>query len=138
MTTESPGAAGPKMVTALGRVRGLGSARAGATHWWHERLTSVSTLLLLIWFFVSLARLPDFHHQTVSEWLAAPLAAVPMLLLIVSVFWHLAAGLRVVVEDYVHEEGSKLFWLVLINFASLFGAALSLFAVAKIAFGGGS
>jgi succinate dehydrogenase / fumarate reductase membrane anchor subunit len=127
-----------KMETPLGRVRGLGSARSGATHWWHERLTSVSTLLLLVWFFVSLLRLPDFSYATMTQWLAAPLAAVPMLLLIVSVFWHLASGLRVVVEDYVHEEGGKLFWLVAINFASLFGAALSIFAVLRIAFGGAS
>ena len=127
-----------KMETPLGRVRGLGSARHGATHWWHERLTSVASLILLVWFFVSLLRLPDFQYQTVREWLGAPLAAVPMLLLIVTIFWHLAAGLRVVVEDYVHEEGSKLFWLVLINFASLFGAGLCLFAVAKLAFGGGA
>jgi succinate dehydrogenase / fumarate reductase membrane anchor subunit len=131
MKTENPG-----MRTSLGRVRGLGSARSGATHWWHERLTSVSTLILLVWFFVSLLRLPDFSYATVTQWLAAPLAAVPMLLLILSVFWHLASGLRVVVEDYVHEEGGKLFWLVAINFASLFAAALSIFAVLRIAFGG--
>ena len=131
MKTENPG-----MRTSLGRVRGLGSARSGATHWWHERLTSVSTLILLVWFFVSLLRLPDFSYATVTQWLAAPLAAVPMLLLILSVFWHLAAGLRVVVEDYVHEEGGKLFWLVAINFASLFAAALSIFAVLRIALGG--
>ena len=131
MKTDTPG-----MRTSLGRVRGLGSARSGATHWWHERLTSVSTLILLVWFFVSLIRLPDFSFATLTQWLAAPLAAVPMLLLILSVFWHLASGLRVVVEDYVHEEGGKLFWLVAINFASLFAAALSLFAVLRIAFGG--
>ena len=131
MTMETP-----RMKTPLGRVRGLGSARSGATHWWHERLTSVASLILLVWFFVSLLRLPDFSHQTLTEWLAAPLAAVPMLLLIVSVFWHLSSGLRVVVEDYVHEEGGKLFWLVAINFASLFGDALGIFAVLKIAFGG--
>ena len=132
MTTETP-----RLKTPLGRVRGLGSARSGAQHWWHERLTSVASLILLVWFFVSLLRLPDFQYQTMREWLSAPLAAVPMLLLIVTMFWHLAAGLRVVVEDYVHEEGSKLFWLVLINFASLFGAGLCLFAVAKLAFGSG-
>ena len=131
MKTDNPG-----MRTSLGRVRGLGSARFGATNWWHERLTSVSTLILLVWFFVSLLRLPDFSYATVTQWLAAPLVAVPMLLLILSVFWHLASGLRVVVEDYVHEEGGKLFWLVAINFASLFAAALSIFAVLRIAFGG--
>ena len=131
MTIETPG-----MRTSLGRVRGLGSARSGATHWWHERLTSVSTLILLVWFFVSLVRLPDLSYATVTQWLARPLAAVPMLLLILSIFWHLASGLRVVVEDYVHEEGGKLFWLVAINFACLFAAALSIFAVLRIAFGG--
>jgi succinate dehydrogenase / fumarate reductase membrane anchor subunit len=122
------------MRTSLGRVRGLGSARSGAIHWWHERLTSVSTLILLVWFFVSLLRMPDFSYATLTQWLATPLAAVPMLLLIVSVFWHLASGLRVVVEDYVHEEGGKLFWLVAINFLSLFAAGLSIFAVLRIAF----
>ena len=131
MTMEAP-----RMKTPLGRVRGLGSARSGAKHWWHERLTSVSTLILLVWFFVSLLRLPDFSYATLTQWLAQPLAAVPMLLLILSVFWHLSSGLRVVVEDYVHEEGGKLFWLVAINFASLFAAALSIFAVLRIAFGG--
>lgn len=133
MTIETP-----PMETALGRVRGLGSARSGARHWWHERLTSVASLVLLVWFFVSLLRLPDFSQATLTQWLAAPLVAVPMLLLIVTIFWHLAAGLRVVLEDYVHEEGSKLFWLVAINAACLFAAALSIFAVLKIAFGGGS
>ena len=89
----------PRMETPLGRVRGLGSARSGAKHWWHERLTSVSTLILLVWLAVSLLRLPDLGYRTLTEWLAAPLAAVPMLLLIVSIFWHLSSGLRVVVED---------------------------------------
>ena len=137
MTTEAELKTG-RLKTPLGRVRGLGSARSGAHHWWHERLTSLASLILLVWFFVSLLRLPDHGWQTVSEWLRAPLAAVPMLLLIVTVFWHLAAGLRVIVEDYVHTEGSKLFWIVLINFASLFAAGLCLFAVAKLALGGGA
>ncbi|HTU10237.1 MAG TPA: succinate dehydrogenase, hydrophobic membrane anchor protein [Allosphingosinicella sp.] len=131
MTTESP-----RMKTPLGKVRGLGSAKSGATHWWHERLSSVAALILLVWFFGSLLRLPNLRYETVAGWLATPLAAVPMLLLIVTVFWHLAAGLRVCVEDYVHEEGGKLFLLVAINFASLFGAGLCVFAVLKLAFGG--
>ena len=124
------------METPLRQARGLGSARKGAHHWWMERLTSVSTLLLFTWFVVSLWRLPAYDHNTIVQWLGNPLAAVPMLLLILSVFWHLSSGLRVVVEDYVHEEGGKLFWLVAINFACLFAAALSIFAVLRIAFGG--
>ncbi len=122
--------------TPIARARGLGSARSGAHHWWLERLTSVSTLILLVWLIVSLARLPSFGHGAVTLWLSSPLVAVPMLLLIVSAFWHLKLGLQIVVEDYVHEEGLRLFSVVLVNFFAIAGAALAIFAVLKIAFGG--
>ena len=93
------------METPLGRVRGLGSARSGAHHWWLERLTSLSTMILFVWFIVSLVRLPSIDHAIMVEWLSSPLASVPMALLVVSTFWHAKLGLIVVVEDYVHEEG---------------------------------
>ena len=121
--------------TPVGRVRGLGSAKSGAHHWWLERLTSVSTLILFIWFLVALLRLPALDHRTVTDWLSEPLAAVPMLLLIVSTFWHLKLGMQVVIEDYVHEEGLKLFSVTLLNFLTIGAAALAFFAVLKIAFG---
>jgi succinate dehydrogenase / fumarate reductase, membrane anchor subunit len=123
------------METPLARVRGLGSAREGGHHWWNERLTSVSTLLLFIWLLVSLLRLPVVDYRTVNEWLQQPLAAVPMLLLIVSTFWHLKLGMQVVIEDYVHEEGWKFLSILLLNFATVIGAAFALFAVLKIALG---
>ena len=125
-----------RMETPIARVRGLGSARSGAHHWWLERLTSVSTLLLFVWFVVSLLRLPSLDYSAVTEWLSAPLGAVPMLLLIVSTFWHLKLGLQVVIEDYVHEEGMKFFSITLLNFFTIALGALAFFAVLRIAFGG--
>jgi succinate dehydrogenase / fumarate reductase membrane anchor subunit len=74
----------------------------------------------------------------VTSWLSSPLAAVPMLLFIAVVFWHLKLGLQVVIEDYVHEEGLKLFSIVLLNFFAIAGAALAVFSVVRIAFAGGS
>jgi succinate dehydrogenase / fumarate reductase membrane anchor subunit len=123
--------------TAIGRVRGLGSARSGAHHWWVERLTSVATLLLFIWLLVSLLRLPTLDHEAITSWLSSPIAAVPMLLLIVSTFWHLKLGLQVVIEDYVHEEGWKFFSITLLNFFVIGAGALAFFSVLKIAFAGG-
>jgi succinate dehydrogenase / fumarate reductase membrane anchor subunit len=122
--------------TPLGKVRGLGSAKSGAEHWWKERLNSVSTLILSVWLLVSLLRLPDLSHETILAWLSSPLAAVPMLLFIVSTFHHLKLGMQVVIEDYVHEEGTKLFSIALLYFFAIGGGALAFFAVLKIAFGG--
>ncbi len=122
--------------SAIGRVRGLGSAKSGAHHWWLERLTSVSTLLLTIWLLVALLRLPNLDYETITGWLQSPLAAVPMLLFIVSTFWHSKLGLQVVIEDYVHEEGWKFFSITLLNFFIVALGATAFFSVLKIAFTG--
>ena len=125
----------PAAGTPLARVRGLGSAREGAEHWWHERLSSVACLLLYIWLLASLLRLPALDHRGVTEWLRQPAAAVPMLLLVLATFWHLHMGMKVVVEDYVHEEGNKFLCVLLLGLATVLGAAFALFAVLKVALG---
>ena len=117
-------------------VAGPPSAHEAAHHWGLERMLSVSTLLLFVWFLVSLWRLPGLDQQSVAEWLRNPLAAVPMLLLIVSTFWHLRLGLIVVVEDYVHEAGNHFACVAAINFASLFAAGLAVLSVLKLAVAG--
>lgn len=127
-----------RMETPIGRVRGLGSAKSGAHHWWLERLTSISTLVLFVWFLASIFRLPTLDHEAVVEWLESPIVAVPMLLLIVSTFWHLKLGLQVFIEDYVHEGGLKLFTITLLNFFVIALGALAFYSVLKIAFGGGA
>lgn len=125
---------GASSATPLARVRGLGSAREGGEHWWHERLSSVALLLLFVWLIVSLLRLPALDHRGVTEWLKAPLAAVPMLLFVLATFWHLRMGVKVAIEDYVHDEGNRFLSILLLDFAAIAGAAFGLFAVLRIAF----
>ena len=123
--------------TEIGRVRGLGSAKAGAHHWWIQRLTAGSNLLLMLWFLFSLLRLPHYDHATVIAWLSTPLAAVPMILLVASTFWHFRLGLQVVIEDSQHDE-SRVIALVVLNFYTVAMAAFAIFAILKIAFTGGA
>ena len=123
--------------TEIGRVRGLGSAKAGAHHWWMHRLTAGSNFLLMAWLLISLLRLPGFDYDTLVAWLSSPLAAVPMLLLVVSVFWHFRMGLQTVIEDYQHDE-SRVVALVLLNFYVIAMGAFAIFSILKIAFGGGA
>jgi succinate dehydrogenase / fumarate reductase membrane anchor subunit len=121
--------------TPLGKVRGLGSAREGGEHWLTERVTSIALLLLGTWLVASLLILPSFDARTIVEWLHAPSGAVPMALLIVIAFKHGLDGMKVVVDDYVDDEGGRFAWTTLLLFLAVGGAALALFALARIAFG---
>ena len=80
--------------------------------------------------------MPGLDYASVTGWLAQPVVAVPMMLMLVSIFWHLKLGLQVLIEDYVHDDGLKFFVLMLLNFYAVGGAAFGLFAIAKIAFTG--
>ena len=122
--------------TGIGRVRGLGSAKSGAHHWWHQRVTAAANVLLMIWFVVSLLRLPSFDYEVVAIWLSSPFVAVPMALLVLSVFYHFKLGLQEFIEDYVHDDALKVGALILLNFYTIGGGALALFAILKVGFGG--
>ena len=121
--------------SALAEARGLGSAREGGSHWGEERLTSLAAFALSVWLGVSLLRLPDFGHSTLSQWLGNPLAATPMLLFVYVLFRHIQMGLMVIVEDYAHSEGGRLFWRALIGFACAFAGVLAAVSVLKLAIG---
>lgn len=121
--------------TGLGQVRGLGSAKHGAGHWWLQRVTAAGNLVLVLWFIISLLRLPSTDYETVRGWLASPLAAVPMALLVINVFWHFRMGLQVVIEDYVH-GGMRVITLGLLHLWTFAMGAFALYAIFKIAFTG--
>ena len=121
--------------TELGRVRGLGSAKEGAHHWWNQRVTAGGNLILMLWFMLSIARLPAYDYATVHAWMASAWVAIPMLLLIVSVFWHFRLGLQVLIEDYQHGE-ARIVSLLALNFFVIATAAIAIFSILKIAFSG--
>ena len=120
--------------TELGRVRGLGSAHVGVDHWWHQRLTAGANLLLMAWLLISVARMGSYQFVMVHHWLGSAWHAVPMALLVLSVFWHARLGLQVVIEDYAHHEG-RVVLLVLLNIFVVALGATAVFAILKVALG---
>ena len=122
--------------TPIGRVRGLGSAHHGAHHWLVQRFTAIGNLVLMLFLAISLAMLPADDYATVTKWASQTLPATALALLIVSVFWHARLGLQVLVEDYVHDAGTKFGTLALLNLATIGGAAFGLVSIARIALGG--
>ena len=122
--------------TPLSRVRGLGAAREGTGHFWHQRLTAVSNIPLTLFFVGLIVALSDATYAEVRATLANPFIAVTMALALVSVLYHMKLGMQMVVEDYVHDELTKLVTLMLNIFFTLVVGAVSIFALLKIAFGG--
>jgi len=122
------------MTTEIGRVRGLGSAHAGAHHWWHHKITAGTNFLLLVWFLASIGMLPSYDHTTVRLWLSSAWAAVPMALLIASVFYHFRLGLQTVIEDYSHKE-NRFVLTILLNVFTAATAGVAIFSILKVAFG---
>lgn len=124
--------------TPLGKVRGLGSAREGGHHWLEERFTSVALVILSLWLIFSLVMLPDLSLDIVKEWLGSAWGAIPMALLVVAAFKHGLDGLKVVVDDYVHDEGTRIGLHYFLTMAAIAGASVALFALARIVFGAAS
>lgn len=121
--------------TELKKVRGLGSAKHGAHHWWDQRLSAIGNLILAIWFVASVARLPGYTPEILSAWLSSAWAAVPLILLTLSVLWHVRLGLQVVIEDYQHDE-SRVVLMLLLNLYVVALGGIALFAILKLAFTG--
>lgn len=121
--------------TPLGKVRGLGPAGHGGGHWLEERFTSVALVLLSFWLIFSLVMLPNFEFATLKEWLGSAWGAIPMALFVAAAFKHGHDGIRVVVDDYVHQEGTRIASHFALTMAAIGGASVALFALARIVFG---
>lgn len=123
--------------TAIGRVRGLGAAHEGANDWWHHKISAGSNLILVLWFILSIALLPAYDYETLRGWASQTSVAVPLILLVVSVFYHFHQGLTVVIEDYQHDE-TRFVLLLLLKYFTIATATLAIFSILKIAFNAGA
>jgi succinate dehydrogenase / fumarate reductase, membrane anchor subunit len=121
--------------TALGHVRGLGSSHGGTHHWLLQRFTAVGNLLLIGFLVISIILLPDMSYATVRGWLAQPVPATAVALIMVNTFWHARLGLQVMIEDYVDTPGNKFAAILALNVAVFGGAAFGLLSIARIALG---
>ncbi len=119
----------------LGRIEGLGTAKAGTSHFLHQRITAVALVPLSVWFAASALAYVGAERGAVGAFFAQPINAILMALFILAAVYHMSLGLQTIIEDYFHQEGLKLTLVILARFASWGVGAASLFALVKLALG---
>jgi succinate dehydrogenase / fumarate reductase membrane anchor subunit len=126
---------GTHIRTPLARVRGRGTARSGTSHFWHQRVTAVANVPLTIATVTILIILLGRNQAAAAQILGSPAIAIIMLLFILSITTHMRIGMAVVIEDYVHDESTKLTLLMANTFFTIAVGLASVYGILKLSFG---
>jgi succinate dehydrogenase membrane anchor subunit len=127
---------GVMMRSALGRVRGLGTARHGRADWWGQRLTAAALVPLSAWFVIALLAHAGADAHAMTGWVERPWNSVLLLALLIALFRHLQLGLQAVIEDYIHSEATKIVVVVAMKAVLALLFLTAMVAVLKLAFAG--
>lgn len=118
--------------TPLHRVEDMGSAHTGTSHFWRERITALALVPLSLWFVYVTLGMVGASVVVPAQFFQHPWNGALMAAFISFSLYHAALGLQVVIEDYVHTAGAKIFSLLAIRGALLACWTVSIFAVLRI------
>ena len=121
------------MQTPLAKVRGLGSAKSGVHHWWHQRLTAIAMVPLMVMSVILIANLGTLDYDSALGLMSNPFVATLLLLLVLVGFFHAALGLQVVIEDYIAADGLRMGLIIMVKMALFALAVLSVLSMLKVA-----
>ena len=121
--------------TPLGQVLGLGSAKTGTEHWWHQRVTAIAGIPLVVFLIGFIFMHRGASRAEIVASMQNPIVAILMGLTVFNLVWHMRMGLQVVIEDYVHTDHTKYFLLLLNTFFSVLMAVAAIYAILKMSFG---
>ncbi len=124
-----------KLESALGKARGLGSAKSGVHHWWMQRVTAIAMIGLSIWFVISLLTLPSLRQDDATRWLQEPHNTMLFLVMMVVMLYHSRLGLQVVIEDYIHNKAAKVTSLIALYFVNIAAMIIVAYSILSIGLG---
>lgn len=121
------------MRTPLKKVRGLGAARDGTEHFWHQRLTAALNVPLILILFGVIAAMFGLGFEESRALLANPFIGILLAAAFLNIAWHMKLGMQMVIEDYVHSDVAKALLLLANNAYCAAVALIALYALIKLA-----
>ena len=121
--------------TAFRRARQHGSARDGLREWRLQRLTALALIPLGLCFAASILWLAKSDQATAAAWLASPVPALLVILIVLAGIMHALIGIRSVFLDYVHTRARLLAAELMVRAAAAILAGASVLAVLKLFLG---
>jgi succinate dehydrogenase / fumarate reductase membrane anchor subunit len=116
----------------------MGSAKHGVGHFIGQRVSAVALLLLTLWGVAAAFSVAAGGYDGARTWLASPVNAALLSLLIIAGVYHAGLGMRTIIEDYIEKPVTKAAFLILNAFIGWGAAALALVSILKVTFGAGS
>jgi len=123
------------MINPLARARGHGSAKEGVHHWYSQRASALLLILLVGWLIYASIALAGADYAAARAFVASPVNAAFLVVLIISMLYHAMLGLQVVIEDYVHSPATEIVLYFITRAGALLGMALGIIHVLKLALG---
>jgi succinate dehydrogenase / fumarate reductase membrane anchor subunit len=123
------------MRTPLSRVRNLGSAKAGTSDFFRQRLTAIGLVLLIVPMVIIIMTMLGRNYAATAQILGSPIIDIVMILFVIASVLHMKIGMQVILEDYVHSEKLKLAAIIANNFFSLAVGLASIYAILKLSSG---
>jgi succinate dehydrogenase membrane anchor subunit len=120
------------MSSPFARAIGLGAAKSGTAEWIAARVSAVALVPLTLWFIGAIAAHIGSGQAGYYAWLHEFPTTILMILLLLALLQHVALGLQVIVEDYVH-SGLKFATLLIVRLACFALAVTGIVAMLRLA-----
>ena len=100
----------------LSLAKNLGSSKTGSTHWWRQRFSAFLLVIFTSWLMAFSWQITSLLYLSEGiKILQKPHNIVMILLFAITGLYHGMLGMQMIIEDYVHSRGKRLFLLVLMQ-----------------------
>jgi succinate dehydrogenase hydrophobic membrane anchor protein len=118
------------------RYKNRGASGTGFSHWWFHKRVIMGMIPLAILMLVTFLVAADAGYHEMVEWMSRPWIAVSSILFVMVFFYHASVEIKGCIQDYIDPEWFARGFVVAVQLAAVFVAALAVFSILAISLRG--